>query len=399
MARLVLLRFLESYFRHRWLNLLPLIAMIAAGSVYLWFTEPKYAARGTIYVQKQPLVSALSNVQTDFTWQSPAQVAVNELNDLAQTEAFVRSIIAKTRLEEQITGDPKDFERVVSIYQQSLSISPVGDNVVEIYARYEDPMTVQQLVAATMEAFVQWKLNTETQDSLVAEQFFNDTVQPYQADLDKAREELRRYFVAHPEPVRGDRPPQEQLQIDQLQAALDQASERFNDAVKKAEEARLSRSLAESNIRQTYLTIDQPSVPVEPQTGLRDMAIQAAMFLAVGGILSLLCIVGGAVLDRSFRFPIDVQHAVALPTLAQVPRFKGEYVLMARLAAEANAASTVTEGTKPEDSVADGTAAEGAEAEGTEAEETVAKNTDDVDARVVECEEDAFEHDEVVVEA
>ena len=35
--------------------------------------------------------------------------------------------------------------------------------------------------------------------------------------------------------------------------------------------------------------------------------------------MSVLGIVGGLILDRSFRFPIDVRHGLNLPVLAMIP--------------------------------------------------------------------------------
>ncbi len=343
MARLILLRSFESYFRHRWLNLLPIVLMLAVGSAYIVYSKPQYAARGTIYVQKQPLVSALSNVQSDFTWQTPAQATVSQFQDLMQTQAFVRSIIAKTPLEQELTGDPTVLDQTIVVYQKAISVNTIGNNLIEVSGKFEDPATVQQLVAATMNMFVQWKLNTETQDSIVAEKFFNETIQPYQADLDKARNAMRTYLEAHPEPVRGQRPPEETLQVNELQAAIDQATTRFDDAVTKAEDARLARSRAESNIRQTYLTIDEPAQPIKPSTGLKDKAITLAIFGVIGVILTGLCIVGGALLDRSFRFALDVQHGVNLPVLATVPRTRAERPLLTALRAEAATAQAIPE--------------------------------------------------------
>ena len=360
MVRLIILRILESYFRHRWLNVLPIVLMLAVGGVYLAYAKPQYASRGTIYVQKQPLVSALSNVQTDFTWQSPAQVTVSQFQDLMQTQAFVRSIIAKTALEQSLTGAPTDLDRAVAVYQKAISVNTVGNNLIEIYGKFEDPATVQQLVATTMDMFVQWKLNTETQDSIVAEKFFNETIQPYQADLDTARNAMRTYLEANPEPVRGARPPEETLQVDALQTAIDQASTRLNDAMTKAEDARLARSRAESNIRQMYLTIDEPAQPVTPSSGLKDKAMTLAIFVVTGVVLSGLCVIGGALIDRSFRFALDVRHGVDLPMLASVPLTCAERSLMDALRADAAVEQSTPAPTASENTSEDVTSEEAA---------------------------------------
>jgi hypothetical protein len=60
-------------------------------------------------------------------------------------------------------------------------------------------------------------------------------------------------------------------------------------------------------------------MPVSPETSLRELAINATVFLAAGVVLTILGIVVGALLDRSFRFPIDVDHGLSLAVLASVP--------------------------------------------------------------------------------
>jgi hypothetical protein len=44
-----------------------------------------------------------------------------------------------------------------------------------------------------------------------------------------------------------------------------------------------------------------------------------AIFVAVGVILAIVAIVGGMLLDRSFRLPVDVEHGLGLPVLALIP--------------------------------------------------------------------------------
>jgi hypothetical protein len=52
MARLIILRLLDSYFRHRWLNLLPIVLMIGLASASFTLAEPEFVSRGRLYVQK-----------------------------------------------------------------------------------------------------------------------------------------------------------------------------------------------------------------------------------------------------------------------------------------------------------------------------------------------------------
>src|SRR5437868_5881483 len=100
MTRAFVLRLLESYFRHRWLNLLPIVLMVVSGSAYLLLKPRLYMTQGLIYVPSQSYLASLTDVPTlqNSPWVSPAQSTANEIKELLQTDTFIRSVIAKTDL-------------------------------------------------------------------------------------------------------------------------------------------------------------------------------------------------------------------------------------------------------------------------------------------------------------
>jgi uncharacterized protein involved in exopolysaccharide biosynthesis len=320
MMRLVILRLSESYFRHRWLNLIPIAIMLCAAGGFIALSQPEYISQGTLYVQKSSLLSSLTKIGDDgFSWSSPTQLTLNELSELLQTDAFVRSAIKKTSLEARMANGPDEVSIVTDVFRKATTVQMVGDNLIEISAKSNDPALAQQIAQATIEAYTQWKLNGDQQESAVAQSFFAEVIPPYQAELQKARDELKNYLIAHPQPLRGERPPEEQVQIAQFQAAIDTASTRLENALEKEESARLSKSQAESNVRQNYLVIDAPTLPTKPEQSVKVVALNASLFIVIGLMLSIISIVGGAVIDRTFRFPMDVQNNLTLPVLALIP--------------------------------------------------------------------------------
>jgi uncharacterized protein involved in exopolysaccharide biosynthesis len=320
MARLIILRLLDSYFRHRWLNLLPLVLMIGLAGASLYLAEPQYVSRGRLYVQKASLLPSLTQIGNEgFSWQSPTQLAVSEFNELVQTEAFVRSVIQKTDLEAEMSAGPDAVRTTIEQFRKSLSISMVGDSVIEIGVKNKDPKLAQQLAAATIDSYSLWKLNGDRQESTVAQQFFATVLPGYQEDLQKARDAMKAYLISHPVPLRGERPAQEQLELSQLQSAVDVATKRVESALEKEESARLAQTQAESSVRQNYMVIDAPVEPLKSESSLREQLMGPAIFVLVGIMLTFAGIAGGVLLDRSFRFPLDVHNSLDLPVLALVP--------------------------------------------------------------------------------
>ena len=327
MVRLILLRILESYFRHRWLYLLPVVILAITGGLYLTLREPKYLAQGVVFVQQESFIAELTSVRdVGISWNTPSQDIATEITDLMQTDAFVRAIVQETDLEKNIEKDPSpsSVSETIDTARKAVWAVSQGKNQVLIGASIEDPQVSVQLVNATINNFIQWKINSERLDSETALNFFQDLSETYKVELDSTREELINYLTAHPEPLRGDRPDQETLEIDRLQSDLQVAEDRYSRALDNIENARLALAQIESSTNQTYILIDAPTVPDKPESSRKDLAVQLAIFLVVGVILSVVGIGGSALLNRSFLFPVDVINLTGLPVLATVPMLKAD---------------------------------------------------------------------------
>lgn len=321
MARLIILRLLESYFRHRWLYLLPIILMLAIGVGYYFFIqEPVYIVRGVMYVQKETLLASLVGVRDEpINVATPAEATADEIDELLQTDAFVRSLIEESDLEARMAEGPEAVADTIDEVREAVWAETQGNNQVLIAAAWEEPAIALQLAEAMVDNYIQWRLNAERKESSVAQSFFDNLIGEYRTEVETARTELEQYLEAHPEPLRGERPATEQLEISRLQSAIDLAQSRLSAVQDKEEGARLTMAQTESSVRQTYFMIDAPSMPVEPAVSLRSRLQNVALFGLVGVVLSLLGVIGGALLDRSPRFPLDVEQATGLPVLAMVP--------------------------------------------------------------------------------
>lgn len=319
MIRLVLLRFSETYFRHRWLYLLPLGLMAVLAGVYQVVTPPVYEAAGTMYVQNESLITSLTSQEGGFSWVTPAESTASELGELLKTDAFARAAISQTPLEQKMQGGPQDVVETITEFREAVTVSSLGDNLVAVNSKHEDPQVAQQAVRSVLESYVQWKLNADNQDSIVAQDFFAKVLAPYREELAQARADLRAYLISHPDPVRGDRPTVEVLQIADLQAAVDEAQEKVKDATEKMENARLAQSKAESELRQSYAIVDAPLLPTKPTKRMSTRAIETVIFVVVGLMLSVFGVIGGVLLDRTVRLAIDARLQLNMPLLGMLP--------------------------------------------------------------------------------
>ena len=321
MIRLIILRIFESYFRHRWLYLLPIVLFVIAGVIYQFVRPPMYMAGGTIYVQKESFLASLTSVRDNegSYWITPAEATLGEISDLMQTEAFMRSVIVKTDLAPQLDMDIETVIETFTESREAVWLQEMGDNQIFVGALHENPNVSYQLVDGLVENYIQWKINADLLESAAAQDFFNNLIVEYDNNVQSIHTELETYLASHPEPVRGERPDLEQLEIDRLESELAMAEKRFSKALDKDEDARLAASQAESDARQTYVIIDAPYVPEASTTTLTSRLVSIIAFGIIGGVLSIIGIAVGAVLDRSFRFPVDVHQALNLPVLTAVP--------------------------------------------------------------------------------
>jgi capsular polysaccharide biosynthesis protein len=320
MLELLLVRILEAYFRHRWLYLLPVLVMLMAAVVSLSQQEPLYISRASVYVERESLLSSLTDIQDQpFSWSGPAKLASDEIQELLSTDAFVRAVLAQTPLESELAGGPEAVERTLNDTRRHLWVTAAGINLVHLSAAHEDAETAHALAHALLDTFLQWRINAGAEGSAAAQDFFRGVIQVYSRDVEDAQAALDAYLLGHPEPLVGDRPENEQLTIEQRRSELELAYRRLEKALDQEENARLAMAQVSADVRQTYRVIDEPTLPHDSERSLKSMAVNLVIFVAVGTLISFGAIIGSALMDTSFRVPIDVKSRLHLPVLAVVP--------------------------------------------------------------------------------
>lgn len=326
LPRRFVLRFFELFFRHLWLNLLPLFFLCVAAVVFL--LQPIYVSRASIYVQRGTLLDELIQIRIrDDPFSSAqlltsAQVAAAEFKELTRTDAFAYAVIARSDLSAELNGAPSQVRRVLRLYREALTAEAEGDNLVVISFEAETPALAHQFATATVDAYRSWKISKDVQDGQIAQSFFEEILIPYEEDVAAAQDDLRRYLEDYPEPAVGSRPVEEELQIRQLQNKLALAEQRLKDVLDKAESARLALAQTERDVDQTYKVVDVPIVPPAPEP-FYYRALLALVFPAVGLLLAVLIVLGRCAADRTMLNRLDVAEELELPVLAEVGAGRG----------------------------------------------------------------------------
>lgn len=320
MVRLILLRLLETYFRHRWLYLLPIPLLLGVSIASSLLAKPAYTSRGSLWVQGQSLLATMTaSIDSSGSWSTPAQGTVDEIGELLQTDSFVRAVVQQTDLEAEMNKGATVRGEVFDKVRKWVWAQTLGTNVVVVSAVHEDASIAQQLATATIEAYMTWRINNDRQESQVAQTFFSSLIEQYEKDVEQAHANQQAYLLEHPDPVKGERPSTEKLEIEKLQAATKDATDRLQKAEENEESSRLSLARAENDVRQKFLMVDRPIVPEQPELSIKRLAINMAIFGIVGVVLGVMGLAGGALLDQSYHFPLDAQYGLSLPVLATLP--------------------------------------------------------------------------------
>jgi hypothetical protein len=265
------------------------------------------------------LASLAADTSPQSGWVGPAKTTSEDLNSLLQSDAFVRAVIAQSDLEPWMYMGPRTADETMKKVRSSVWTQTLGQNMVLIGAVHTSPAVAQQLSTGIIQNYIQWRLNTSSNEVATARSYFERLIPQYESEVRTAREILQAYLAQHPDPVRGDRPTEETFQIERLQAAVQEATQRLNETVSKAEQARLTGDRSQFDVEQTYSVVDSPQLPPEPSTSRRKQALTLAVFFLAGLLLSAVMVVGESVFDTTLRFPFDVQQKLGLPVLGVIP--------------------------------------------------------------------------------
>ena len=262
------------------------------------------------------MLSDLTSIRGEnFGFETPATSTAKTMNALMGTDNFITSIAKSAG----VTGALSRGELTAEELRTSILVTPDGDNLVKVIASTNNPELSARLAQSTMDTFMQYIVSGDVAESRAAEQFFNDQLAAYQKQLEQAQTALRDYAATHPGGPQDLRPLDEQVEIERLKSAVQQAQETYSTAQGKSDEARLATEQSVRDVSQQLRIIDTPEVPGGPIPRLKTAVFTVGLFTFVGMLISFGAVVLASVMDRSLRSSDDVEQLLGMPALAVVP--------------------------------------------------------------------------------
>ncbi len=316
-------RLLETFFRRWWLYLLPMVLLVALGASVIAGRGTRYHAAGVIQVNRDTLLNQITsggNQNNTFGFVSPATYTSRQFNTLLGTDSFLDSVIKEAGLTTSVESGALTHQGL----RRSLWVAPQGDELIVANASSRDPELSYRLASAMIASYLQWQIDTGVTQSQSAEQFFESLLAPYQTRLDDAREALVTYTSAHPAAGSdADRPVEEQLQIASLTEAVTRADDQLSTARSQLSAAQIANAQTTADVVQRLQVVDNPTKPFAPEPHKKKDAITMMMFLVLGAIVTAAAVVVGTLLDRTVRYPEEVEAHLGVPVFAAVPSHPG----------------------------------------------------------------------------
>jgi uncharacterized protein involved in exopolysaccharide biosynthesis len=360
----VIAKFLDTFFRHALLLLLPpLLIPLVVGPIALYMAPIYYETWAGIWVERPTYLS----YNDDWNrYNTPAQNQTGRLNELLRTRSFVLDVAKKTPLE-PLTTSARGEERIAEIFGKGLLIMPNGNQLVLVRFRAENPQVSFQVVNSLIETFRDKAAADRSSQALLAISFYESRQQTAEEEFNRARDALRRYVAANPrltsiDPAAGAAAtaasrlglPAAAIdpQLAELLRQLQVAEASLDRARNALDQAQLDASASMEGQQLGFQVVDQPRMPTTVTRERRKMVIYPVAALLVGvGISSALLVLlimsdGTARREEELLGTARVLGAVPEIQVRDVPKKSGPDVTRRAVGFPAGMALAAPGGTK-----------------------------------------------------
>jgi len=327
-----MVRYLETFFRHRLLVVAPLVICLVVSLGIVAVQPRSFAATAKIWVDRPLLAtSAPTNI-----YQTPADEQTAVLEELIKSRSF--SILAAARgslptdLQRQqvvsahdpvnralallpgqhSNGAPLTQNQLDDLVFQTIShnttVVASGPNIVTVTFEYGNGAVAAVTAQAIIDQYVDEELLGLRAEAKAAVDFYTGQAASARTDLSAADTKVLSYLDAHPEQRLATAIPDASLT--QLKLDDDQARQRYQSLQVKLDDAELQAAIVQQSTPNGFRLIDPPLAPNAPVSRLKLLLEGGGAGLGAGLMLSLLSLIGLTLMDTSMRSAQDVETSL-----------------------------------------------------------------------------------------
>jgi len=310
----VIERFLEAFFRHAVLILLPAVVIPLDVAAAMLSTPPQYEAQAGMWVEQATYLSYSTDDINRYL--PPAMNQRNRLVELMQTKSFLAEIADQTPLAPIAVG-PSGDESLRQIFARDFEAVASGDHLLTLRFRAEDRETAVAVLSTMVAEFKARASADRYGQAQVAITFYQSRLADAEGELVTARNGLSKYLAENPavaaalasaasDPARFD------PKFAEVQRRVD-VSQRDADAARGSlERAELDVAAGVQGLELGFRIVDPVQASETPSRQLRKLLIYPIAALLLGLFLSASLLLLFALSDRSVRTLADLGPDVVI---------------------------------------------------------------------------------------
>jgi uncharacterized protein involved in exopolysaccharide biosynthesis len=321
-------KFLEAFFRHKILVLLPPLIIPLIVGPYALVTAPiYYESFAGVWVDRPTYL----NYSDSFSvYSSPSSQQANKLQEIMRTRTFILDVAKRTTLA-PLVGNPRGEERIAQVIGNGFTMFPNGDHLLVLHFKADNPRLAFDSLNAIMDAFKENAANERVNQASLAISFYQARLQTAQEELKKTSASVRQYVAANPnlKALNPDRAaagdvalPQSVTdpQLAEMMATLQTQQKQVEAMTSNLNSAQFDASASLEGQELGFQIIDSPQIATAPTRALRKQLIFPIAGMVVGLGISLVLLVLLVAADRSVRSESDLPNGARV--LGAVPYLK-----------------------------------------------------------------------------
>ncbi len=312
-----MLRYLETFFRNRWLVSFPALLLVFSGSALVVLVKPEHTATATVWTEQLPFVDLPTSATNRYL--TPAQIQRNRLDELRHSYTFARAIVDRTPV--GMGGIEQDKLELVGSIQDNLSIRNLGDNLIRIEFPHVDASLALSVIQTTIEEYTRVTGELATFQLTETRAYYQERIKEYETQVVPATSKaVTDYLTNHPE-LRDARNAQTDPNFALLQQQADSARNELEQYQRSLDTVRAQSDAVSRNQTVAFRIMDAPSVTTEAALSKKTLVLYAGVGVALGAGYALLFLFLATELDQTMRNSRDVRQRLGLNVLEVIPDY------------------------------------------------------------------------------
>jgi uncharacterized protein involved in exopolysaccharide biosynthesis len=329
----LMIRYLETFYRHRFLLLIPVVLTTAVSLVFV-LSQPR------IYESTAQLWFDSSSASINLG--SPADQGAAQFKEILKTRSFCTKVGSSSPLASDVAAklkaSPDLITRILHKFQGGLAssdpaaldaalydtinknttVTVTGPEIVSITFDYSDPVIAAKTAQAIVDEFSTELLGGRRIQAQATLTFYDQQVKSQQTELAAADAAVYAYLQAHPAQQAPTAVPD--VDLTALRRTDDFARTRYESLLAKLDQARLDVAAGGQLGAAGFRIIDAPQVPYRSKGFVRSAAFGAAGGLGAGLFISLLALLALTAGDTSFHRPEELSADLGQRVVGTIPR-------------------------------------------------------------------------------